>query len=82
MKLVRNGLWNEIEVKRFYIPYSLLWNCENCKKENEFEHDYFSYPDSNKVFEEEYEMECEYCFHNNLLKPKYRINIDLELVEE
>lgn len=67
-----------IDVKRFYAPYTIEWECEECgsKHKDNFAEDYLSYPN---IGEQDYVLYCDECDHEEMIN--LSVDVKLKIVE-
>lgn len=68
-----------IDVKRFYLPFEINWECPNCKTSfsEDLNHHYLSYPDAGIPFV--YDLYCTECEHEDEIE--IQLDIDLKIVK-
>ena len=79
IKIVKNeGVHFNIDVKRFYMPYSINWECPNCKEcySEDLNEQYLSHPTTGTPID--FDVYCRKCEHED--KIKVQLDIDLKIV--
>lgn len=77
IKIKKTGGYDEVEVKRFYLPYEIETKCPNCKNKlvRNFADEYLSYPN---VGINEVNLYCEKCDDEDK-DCEFSLNIELNM---
>lgn len=80
MKLKRHKSSNgfSIDVKRFYVPYTIEWKCKNCDYEQKknLASDYLSYPN---LGQQDHCLYCNNCDHEETIN--LSVDVKLKIIE-